>query len=326
MKVLIIANEERYRKYMPDTDVTKTAELIFCPLGTNDAEMLRRAADAAAIIADAIAPISEDLISQMPGLKLIQSEGVGYNAIDIEAARKRGVTVCNNKGINAGAVAEQTILLMLALLRDAVNGDGKVRAGLQIQTKEKMMLEGITELADCRVGLIGFGDIAKAVAKRLIGFGCETFYYSRSRAAEEVEKEYSASYLDRDELLASCDIISLHLPVTGETRGIVSHEFINMMKPTAYLINTARGEIVDNEAMRDALIKGRIAGAAFDTVHPEPTLKDNILVDLPSDCRSRVIFSPHIGGITSGTFYRAHRNIWRNIEALSCGKPLINIV
>lgn len=326
MKVLIIANEERYRKYMPDMKITRKTELVFCPLGTEDTELLRRAADADTVVADAIAPVSAGLISQMSRLRLIQSEGVAYNGIDVEAAKKHGVLVCNNKGVNAGAVAEQAVLLMLALLRDAVNADRKVREGLQIQTKESMMLEGITELGDCRVGLVGFGDIGRATASRLLPFGCEIFYYSRHRAGGSVENEYRVGYLELKDLLATCDIISLHVPVTEETTGMVNREFLGLMKPTAYLVNTARGEIVDNEAMREVLMSGKIQGAAFDTVYPEPTQKDNILVDLPGNCASRVIFSPHIGGVTSSTFYRAHKNIWRNIEALNEGITPSNIV
>jgi Lactate dehydrogenase and related dehydrogenases len=326
MKALIIGNETRYRKYMPDFDIVKETEMVFCPLGTADHDILKLAGDADFILADAIAEVSQNLITNMPDLKLIQSEGVGYNRIDVPAARNKGVIVCNNKGINAGAVAEQTILLMLALLRDAIVSDRKVREGFQIQTKEKMMVEGITELADCKIGLIGFGDIARATARRLLPFECEIYYYTRSRLSEAEEQDFQVQYLDLPKMAQTCNIISLHIPVTTETEGMINAEFLKSMKPNAFLINTARGEIVDNDAMRDAIAAGEIRGAAFDTVYPEPTPKDHILLNLPGNYGDRVIFSPHIGGITRSTFLRAHKNIWKNVEAVSKGEKPINIV
>ncbi len=320
MKVLVIGKEDRYLKYMPDKDIAKNAELIICPIGTSDEVLIEKGKEAEYLIVDAIGSVSKKVIEHLPKLKLIHSEGVGYNGIDIQTAKEKGVFVCNNKGINAGAVAEQTILLMLGLLRDVVMGDQKVREGLQIQTKEKAMVEGITELADCKIGLVGFGDIAKATAKRLTPFECELYYWNRTRQSKEIEEEYGVSYLELDELVKECDFISLHVAVTEETTEIINKEFLKKMKKSAYVINTARGELVDNVAMREALINGEIKGAGFDTVHPEPTQKDNPLVALPEEVAHKVIFSPHIGGITRSTFYRAHLNIWSNIELVENNK------
>ncbi|HWK22085.1 MAG TPA: NAD(P)-dependent oxidoreductase [Ureibacillus sp.] len=316
MKVLVIGNEERYKKYMPDMAITKEAEVLYFPIGTSEKEISEIGNDAEILLVDAIAPVSQDLIENLPNLLLIHSEGVAFNAIDIQAAKERGIYVCNNKGVNAGAVAEQTILLMLGVLRNIVSGDQNVREGYQIQTKEKAMVEGIVELADCKIGLIGFGDIAKATANRLHPFECELYYFNRTRLPKEIEDKYHVTYLELEELATTCDIISIHVPVTEETTGIINREFLKKMKKTAYLINTARGELVDNLAMREAIINGEIAGAAFDTVYPEPTTKDNPLVNLPLEVADRVLFSPHIGGITSSTFFRAHRNIWTNVEAV----------
>ncbi|MDI7742567.1 2-hydroxyacid dehydrogenase [Lysinibacillus fusiformis] len=316
MKIAVIGNEERYKKYMPDMDSTKEAEIIYFPIGTSDEEIIESGKDSDILLVDAIAPVSQNLIEKLPNLRLIHSEGVGYNAIDIQTAKERGIYVCNNKGVNAGAVAEQTILLMLGLLRKVVSGDRNVREGNQIQTKEKAMIEGITELADCKIGLIGFGDIAKATAKRLYPFECELYYYSRTRLSKEVEDEYHVTYSELEELTANCDIISIHVPVTEETTGMINQAFLKKMKKTAYLVNTARGEIVDNIAMREALIDGELQGAGFDTIYPEPMKKDNPLVNLPAEIEDAVLFSPHIGGITSSTFFRSHKNIWSNVEAV----------
>lgn len=315
MKILIIGNEDRYKKYMPDLDIVKDIAMVFCPRGASDEEMLQAAPDADAIAIDPMAKLSGNVIRRMPNLKIIQSEGVGFNGIDCEAAKERGIFVCNCKGANASAVAEQTILLMLALLRKIIVGDRTEREGNQIYMKEQMMVEGITELSDCKIGLIGFGDIAKATAKRLEPFECDTYYYTKNRKHIDVEKEYNVSYMELDEMARTCDIISIHCPVTSETKGMINSEFLSKMKSSAYIVNTARGEIIDNQALYDALVSGKIKGAGLDTVAPEPTTLDNILLNLPEKYSDRIIFSPHIGGITTSYFYRAHKKNWLNIDA-----------
>lgn len=322
MKVLIVGNEDRYRKYMPDMELTRHITMAFAPRGASDAVLLQTAQDADAIAIDPMAVLTGSVIRQMPNLKIIQSEGVGFNGIDCQTAKDQGVYVCNCKGANAGAVAEQTILLMLALLRSFITGDRIEREGRQIEMKERLMCEGITELGDCKIGLVGFGDIGKATAKRLLPFDCKIVYYDKFRAAQQLEEEHHVTYMEMDELVRSCDIISLHCPVMPETVGLVNADFLSKMKPTAYLINTARGEIIDNQALYDALIVGKIRGAGLDTVYPEPTTKENILLNLPEEFQERIVFSPHIGGITTSYFRRAHAFNWSNIEtALHGGRP-----
>ena len=293
---------------------------------SSDDEVLASAKDADFIFADVIKEISAYLIENMPNLKLIHSEGVGFNKINIEAARKANIYVCNNKGVNAAAVAEQSILLMLALLRRIIEGDYKVRTGYQIQAKEDMILQGITELADCHIGLIGFGAIAKETAKRLICFGSKVSYYSRTPASDETESQYHVSYMEMDKLVKECDIISLHVPVTSETKNMVNEEFLKNMKITALLINTARGELIDQDALKEAIITGEIAGAGLDTLWPEPVKLGNPLLSLPENVKQKLIFSPHIGGTTEGAFRKMHQGVWANITRVLNGETPINIV
>lgn len=326
MKILIIANEDRYRKYMPDLDIVKNIEMVFCPFGSSDEKLLETGYDADAIAIDPMATLSGNVIRNMPNLKIIQSEGVGFNGIDLEAAKERGIYVCNCKGANASAVAEQALLLMLGVLRNIIVGDITEREGKQMEMKEKMMVEGITELGDCKVGLIGFGDIAKATAKRLKPFECKIYYNTITKKPENVEKEYEVSYMDLDEMARTCDIISIHCPVTPQTTGMINSEFLNKMKPTSYIINTARGEIVDNEALYNAIVSGQIKGAGLDTVYPEPTTKDNILLNLPNEHAYKIVFSPHIGGITTSYFFRAHKKNWTNIDTALKGQRPEHIV
>lgn len=327
MKFLIIGDKTRTEKYLPDLPLVDTINRVVLPRGSSDEEILAAASDAEFIMADAISPVSATLINGMPQLKLIHSEGVAYNLIDLEAAQKRNVPVCNNKGVNAGAVAEQTVLLMLACLRDAINCHNAVYDGQQIQTKERMMVEGIRELGDCSIGFIGFGDIAQATACRLKPWGCTMRYYRRNQLNAQKEHELGVSYANQDTVIAASDIVSLHTPVTGETRGMVDTSFLARMKPGSILINTARGEIVNQDALAFALINGTLARAGLDTLDPEPVTSDNALLNLPDKAARKLILSPHIGGITEGMFKRAHHTVWENIaRVINEEEPINRIV
>lgn len=326
MKLLVIGSKARTEKYRPDLPITREVETIVVERGASDDEILAVAADADYIMADAIAPVGARLIAGMPNLKLIHSEGVAYNAIDLDVARARGIFVCNNAGANAVGVAEQTVLLMLACLRDAVNADAAVRAGQQIRTKERMMLEGIRELGDCCVGFVGFGAIAQETARHLAGWGCRMLYNKRHRLSEGDERALNVRFASVEEIARTCDIVSLHVPVTDETRGLVDAAFLSRMKPDVVLVNTARGEIVDTKALAAALEAGTIGAAGLDTVAPEPVLPDNPLLNLSGQAARRVVFSPHIGGTTAGLFRRAHRMVWENVARVAAGEKPINIV
>ena len=326
VKILILGAQARYDKYLPHLPFIRQQELVFRDKDTPVEQLLAHDADADIVFADAITPVPAELINGMPHLKLVHSEGVAYDKIDLAAARERGVYVCNNKGCNAGAVAEQAIMLMLMLLRREIPGDRAVREGRQMEVKERSMTEGIRELSDCRVGLVGFGDIARATAERLVPFGCEIYYYTKHRRDREEEERFGVTYTTLEELAASCDIISLHCAVTEETRNIVDGAFLARMKPTAYLVNTARGELVDNLALRQALMEGKLAGAGLDTLEPEPVTADNPLVTMPAPACDRVVLAPHLGGITEASFRRSHLHMWRNAERIADSHRPDNIV
>ncbi len=326
MKLLVIGDAARVSKYLPNLEIVNSFEIVVAPRGSSDDEIIALAPDASFLMADAISPVSAYLMDGLPQLRLIHSEGVAFNRIDCEAAAERGIAVCNNAGVNAGAVAEQAILLMLACLREAIAGDAAVRACQQIQKKEAMMVEGFRELGDCRIGFIGFGAIAQATAARLAGWGCPMVYQKRTPLSREDEERFNVRFTERDELLAMCDIVSLHVPVTSETASMVDAAFLAKMKPGAVLINTARGEIVDQEALREAIVSGRIAAAGLDTLDPEPVRLDNPLLNMPEGFEHRVVLSPHIGGVSEGMFYRAHRAVWLNIERVMRGESPVNQV
>lgn len=327
MKILHIGNEKSVENYTEQTAFTKSAEIVNAPMGLSDEEYEKLAGDAEVIITDAIAEISGNLIAKFPNLKLIHSEGVAYNWIDLKAAGKRGIYVCNCAGMNAAPVAEQTVLLMLAVLRNTVSCDRAVRNGRQMEVKMAYMSAGnLTELADCRIGLIGFGAIGKAVAKMLQGFGVSVFYTKRHRLTPEEEAEYRVRYLPLEELLESCDMISLHVPVTPETTRMCDREFFRKCWKGSYFINTARGELVEDEALREALANGTIAMAGLDTLDDEPVKKEHPILSWPPEILERIVFSPHIGGITGSSFRRGYRMIWSDIEKIANGQEPDHIV
>lgn len=324
-KFLILTSKKRMEKYIDFTRIPKDWEFVYVDYGYSDDDVLSAGIDAEYILVDAVCPVSRRVIENMPNLRLIHSEGVGYNQIDTAAANEKGIFVCNNAGVNSAAVAEQSILLMLGLLRRLAEGDQLVRAGKQAEAKILFIYEGIHELGACHVGLVGYGSIGKATAQRLSAFGSKVSFYSRSCLNEE-ESLNMAQPIPLEKLISECDIISLHLPVTTDTIGFVDAKFLAGMKKTAILINTARGEIVDQEALAAALTEGTIAGAGLDTMYPEPVTADNPLLNLPEEMKYKILFSPHIAGTTHEVFKRIHETVWNNFQAVADGKRPDNIV
>lgn len=326
MKLLVIGNGN-IEKYTSDKSELQKYEIIQLPRGTSDAQVLSTAGDAELLLVDAITPVSGELIRQMPNLKVIHSQGVAFDKIDIETARAQHVYVCNCKGMNAGAVAEQAVLLMLGLLRNVAAGDAYMRAGRQMEIKEGYMKNGsLRELGECTVGLIGFGDIAKATAKLASAFGARVLYYSRTRASQEVEQACGAAYLPLAELLPVCDIVSLHLPVTEQTVHFADSAFLQQMKQGAYLINTARGELVDESALLDAIRIGHLAGAGLDTVTGEPVQKSAPIFQAEDAVEGKILYSCHIGGITGASFRRGYEMIWADFAKAASGQAPDHVV
>ena len=327
MKLLVIGKEGRLQKYTPDMSVCADYEICYVPTGSSDEKILEVGKDADVILVDAIGKVSAQVIGQMPNLKMIHSEGVGFNGVDVDAAREKKVYVCNCKGMNATAVAEQAILLMLGLLRDVCAGDREVRAGHQIKVKEQFMIAGsLRELGDCTIGLVGFGDIAKATAKMAAVFGAKVNYYDVFRPGAEVEEEYGVTYMELDDLLAVSDMVSLHTPVTKATEKMADEVFFAKMKKGAYLINTARGELVDEPALLEAIRSGHLAGAGLDTLSGEPVQADHVMLQAEPEVAEKILYSCHIGGITASSFKRGYDMIWADIKKVEAGQRPDHVV
>lgn len=320
VKICILGDKAYYKRILPDNTRLDSPDVVFLGRDATNDEVVAAMPDTQILMADAIATIGADLIDRLPQLRLIQSEGVSYNSFDCACAAERGIFVCNNAGMNSGAVAEQTILLMLGLLRSVATSDAAVRQGRQMDVKMHFMREGITDLADCTVGLVGMGAIGQATAARLRTFGCRVLYANRSRKPAELEETLGIEYAELDELLAESDIVSLHCAVTPETYDMADEDFLAKMCQGSYLVNTARGQLVNNEALAQALESGHLAGAGLDTVHPEPVELSNPLLQLSPQASRRVLFSPHLGGITTGSMRRGQAHMWDNVARLEAGE------
>lgn len=313
-----VSTKEKVLGYIPEF---KEHNTNFFKLSERE-KLLATASDTELLFIDAMGVFDKELIDSMPNLKLIMSEGVGYQGVDATYAREKGIPVCNNKGVNDTGVSEVALFLMLGCLRSFSKGVEEIYSGRQIEFK-KASFGTKKELSQCTVGLIGFGDIAKKTAEFCTSLGAKVVYTNRTRY-KELEQKYNVAYLTLGELLKQSDIVSLHLAVTPQTTNLADNEFFAKMKNSAFLINTARGDLVDNEALKNALLSGEIAGAGLDVFTPEPLEKDNILLD--DRLKDKLILTPHIAGITSLTVEKIYKNIYENMQNIACQKELKNRV
>jgi phosphoglycerate dehydrogenase-like enzyme len=257
-------------------------------------------------------PMDAALIKKLsPRARLIHRWGVGYDAVDIKAAGEKGIIVSICAGVNSQPVAELAVLLMLASYRHLPQLLARAAEG----RKDKEDIIGRSWLiSGKRVGLVGLGNIGRRVAKAVKGLGAEVVYYDPYRAAPETEKELDVQFLQLDEVLKTSDIVSLHLPLTDSTKHLISAEKIALLKPSALLINTARGGIIDTRALLKALQEKRIFGAAVDTIEDEPLPADH-----PAFRLDNLLITPHAGGNTEDNNSHMASYIMDNIDAMENG-------
>lgn len=262
------------------------------------------------------AAISVDVLREAKSLQLIQLLAAGYDKIDLHVTTELGIPVATNGGANSWGVAEHTIGLLLALYKRLVPCDRSVRDG-----KWRQAISGFDtfEVAGKTVGLVGAGNIGQKVAKRLKAFETRILYYD-ARPAPDIETESDARKVSLDDLLRESDIISIHLPLLRETRMLIGQRELSLMKPTSVLINTSRGEIVDEEALFTALKEKRIAGASIDVFHKEPISQDNPLLKLDN-----VVLSPHTAGHSYEGWFRRSRFAWENIQRVASGHAPLSL-
>jgi len=247
-----------------------------------------------------------------PSLRLVANFGVGYDRLGVEELRRRGVAVTNTPGVLDAATADLTLALILAVRRRVVEGDRRVRAGEWIGSWADGFLA--EELTGSTLGIVGLGRIGQAVARRAAGFDVRLLYAQRRRNDAAL-----ADYRELDELLAESDIVTIHAPLTPETRGLLDTRRLSLLRDGACLVNTARGEIVDEEALVAELVSGRIS-AGLDVFAHEPNVPDE-LVSLPN-----VVLTPHLGSATRQAREAMTRIVVDNVLAYERGQELLTPV
>jgi len=260
-------------------------------------------------------PLSADDIARATRLRLIQKIGVGVNTIDLEAAKTRDIRVCNMPGTNSRAVAEMTLLLMLACLRRLPFLDRATREGRGWKLDSSLQ-DSYSELAGKTVGLVGFGAVAQMLAPILKSMGARVIYTDL-----KPNPELPHAFRELPQLLREADIVSLHVPLTSTTGNLIDRQRLAMMRPGAILINTARGGLVEQAALVESLTSGHLSAAGLDVFATEPVPSDEALLQLDN-----VVIAPHLAWLTTGTLGRSLKIAVENCRRLQAGEPLLHRV
>ena len=260
------------------------------------------------------ASMNDTFYTAAPRLKLVQLLSAGYDRCDIEAARRASVPIANNGGANSVAVAEHAIMLMLASARRLVWQHQSVASG--IWRGNDWQNKHLFELSEKTLGIVGLGTIGKKVARIAKAFGMNVQYFDVNRLTEDQEDALGARFRLFDEVLKTSDLVSLHVPLLASTRHMISTRELGLMKPTAYLINTCRGPVIDEAALTTALTAGTIAGAGLDVFDQEPPPPNNPLFALEN-----VILTPHLAGPTYENRAKRFRNAFDNVQRVARGQP-----
>jgi glyoxylate reductase len=264
--------------------------------------------EALAVVAE---PVDRATLERFPKLRLVANYGAGYDLIDLEAARERGIAVTNTPGVTTAATADLTLGLILAVFRRIAGGDRFVRSGDWGSGWADEPLKG-DEVTGATLGIVGLGRIGRAVAQRARGFEMRVLHARRSPDGEP-------GYRPLDDLLPECDVVSLHVPLTDETRGFIDARRLALMRDGACLVNTSRGQVVDEPALVDELVSGRLR-AGLDVFADEPNVPPELLA------LDNVVMTPHLGTATQATREAMTRVLVDNLLAAERGEPLPNAV
>jgi phosphoglycerate dehydrogenase-like enzyme len=281
----------------------------------SDDDFRRRAVDATVLV-NARRPVDARTLEMAPATRFIQMIGAGIDPIDGAAVKAAGITVAYNPGVNRSGAAEHAIMLMLALVKRLASTECATRAGRF--APGEIIAEGIDDLADATVGLVGMGHIGQSVAARLVPFGSTIVYHAR-RPVPDAER-LGARLLPLADLLAVSNIVSLHVPLTPETHHLIGRRELASMPAGSYLINTGRGGLVDESALRAAIASGHLAGAGLDVLEHE-TEGVNPFADVPE-----VIVTPHLGGGSRNSMAGVIGRCSANIRRFLAGEPVHDAV
>jgi glyoxylate reductase len=297
-------------------------DLEMLPGDVAEDEICKAVADATVIFSDGrhITHITRKVIESAPNLKLIQTPTVGYDEIDLDAANEYGIPVANTAGSNAISVAEHAIMFMLVLLKKAIYAHESTLRGDWPQMD--LVVGGkVMELGGKTLGILGLGDIGLEVVRLASAFGPRVLYNKRSRLSVDKERQLGIEFVELDELLRQSDILSIHVSLNSDSRGMISRDEISMMKDGAILLNLARGPVVDETALVEALKNGKLSGAGLDVFYEEPLGQNNAFEGLDN-----IILSPHVSGGTKEMMGRAFKMCGENLSRVFSGKRPENVV
>ena len=282
------------------------------PEGPEHGDLVWQAREADYILAGGRMKLTADVLENAPRLKMIQRSGVGLDALDLDAIRQKGIPLYVNQGVNAESVAEHALMLMLACLRRLTVVHANTRSGIWKKQEQGVRT---AELHGKTVGIVGMGHIAKTLVALLQPFGVRILYHDVVRAPADFERQNGLEAVSLDELLGRSDIVTLHCALSDATRNLIRAETIARMKDGAILVNTARGPVVDADALADALRSGKIAFAGLDAHVQEPIPDGYPLKDVET-----AILTPHIAGVTGDSFRAMMHAAFRNIALFDEGR------
>lgn len=323
-KVISTVPKARFMKY--GVSFSKDWDVQYLTAPYTDEELLSATVNADYLFVCSTDRVSANVINGCKSLKMIQTEGVSFDKVDIQAAKEKGIPVCNNKAVNKTAVAEHAVGMILAGIKRIAYLDRSIHQVGYQAADAKFIAEGGHEIGGLRIGLLGMGAIGKEAVKRLAPWNCDLCYYDPFRMTGEQEKELNVTFLEQDELFATSDVISIHVPVTPSTTHMINRESLQKMKPNALIVNVARGEIINNEDLVWALENDVIYGAALDTICPEPLPDDHPLMTLSPKAAAKLTMTTHVAGRTNEAFERMLHWSVANFERAEKGETLVNVV
>lgn len=317
----------------PEADFTRVGvavpdslQVAYRAPGDDDVPSLMR--EARALVIPAVGPKLAPTLFERSALELVQVTGAGIDRVDAETMRRLGIAVANMPGGSNSAVAEYAVTCASLLLRRLAWADAEIRKGNYAQFRSRMVADNLRGLDGLLVGVVGLGTIGAAVARAFHKAGARICYHDPAPANAQAIADLNAEALSFDALLAKADVVTLHVPLLPATRGLIGAAELARMRPGAILIQASRGGIVEEPALAEALSSGHLGGAALDVYADEPPGTDNPLFALAGDAAHRVLFTPHIAGVTRQAWAALFGAAWENVERVLVRKlePLYRVI
>jgi phosphoglycerate dehydrogenase-like enzyme len=281
------------------------------PIDGDVAALMRQTA---ALVIPAVGPKLAPALFEATALKLVQVTGAGLDRLDIAALTQFGIPIANVPGGSNSALAEYALTVSSLLLRRFGWADSEIKRGNYAAFRARLIADNLAGLEGLLVGVVGLGTIGLAVARAFIGANCRVCYYDPAPADPQAARGLGVQAMPLDELLRSADVVTLHVPLTPATKGLIGAKQLASMKKDAILVQASRGGIVDEAALADCLRAGHLGGAAVDVYSTEPPPSDNPLLALDGEAAQRLLLTPHIAGVTRQSAAFLFRTAWRNVE------------